>query len=206
MAGDETAPGAPRPRTPRGEATRQRLLQAAEEVFAEKGFHASTVADLTARAGVGLGTFYFYFPGKLEIFRAVIHHLAKEVRRETAAAAAAGTGDRVDAEQRAMFAFFNFHARHPNLYRVLTQAEWVDPAAARAFYEDFARSYARVLAEAQARGEVRPIDSETLAYIVLGAGEMVNRRWVAWAGQAPPPEVLEAVRQFLVAVLRPTDR
>lgn len=204
MASPKGAPD-PRRRTARGEHTRQRLLQAAEAVFAEQGFHASSISDLTGRAGVGLGTFYFYFPSKLEIFRALVQHLAREVRRETAAAAA-GAPDRVQAEQRAMLAFFAYAARHPNLYRVLTQAEWVDPASARAYWEDFAKSYTRVLADAQARGEVRQTDPETLAYCLMGAAEMLNRRWIAWAAQAPPPEVVAAVQQFLAAALRPTER
>lgn len=190
------------PRTPRGERTLARLLAAAEEVFAEKGFHGASVSDITRRAGVGLGTFYFYFPGKLAIFREVVRSLSRELRRETAAAAA-GAGDRVEAEKRAFTAFFRWSGRHRSLYRLLAQAEIVDPALAREYHESIARGYSRVLAEAQARGQVRALDPETLAWCLIGAAEFVNRRWNLWEGKAPPPGVEEAVYQFLGVVLSP---
>ena len=52
----------------RGERTRQRLLAAAEEVFAVLGYHDASIVKLTEAAGVGQGTFYLYFRGKKEIF------------------------------------------------------------------------------------------------------------------------------------------
>lgn len=193
-----------RGRTARGEATLARLLQAAEEVFAEQGFHGGSIAEITRRAGVGLGTFYFYFAGKAEIFRAVVRQLEQEWRRETAAASH-GAPDRVTAEQRAFAAYFAFAARHPRHTRILSEAEYVDPALARAYYEEFGRAYARVLARAQERGEVRAIDPDTLAHILMGAGEGVYRRWIVWEGKPPPRAVLEAIGEFLAAVLRPPE-
>lgn len=51
-----------------GEETKERILQAAAEVFAEKGFHAATISEITERAGVAKGTLYWYFPGKERLF------------------------------------------------------------------------------------------------------------------------------------------
>jgi TetR/AcrR family fatty acid metabolism transcriptional regulator len=51
-----------------GEETKERLLQAAAEVFAEKSFHAATISEITKRAGVAKGTLYWYFPGKEALF------------------------------------------------------------------------------------------------------------------------------------------
>ena len=47
---------------------RTRLLNAAREVFSQKGFHAATVDDITKAAGVARGTFYLYFAEKPAIF------------------------------------------------------------------------------------------------------------------------------------------
>jgi hypothetical protein len=47
-----------RPLTKRGEATRRRLLEAAELVFADQGYHEASIVKITERAGIGLGTFY----------------------------------------------------------------------------------------------------------------------------------------------------
>jgi AcrR family transcriptional regulator len=51
---------------------RKQLLDAAIRVFAKKGYGAASVTDIIEAAGVARGTFYFYFPGKKEIFLAVV--------------------------------------------------------------------------------------------------------------------------------------
>lgn len=50
------------------DAKRSALMQAAVRVFAEKGYHAATIRDIVAAAGVAVGTFYFYFPDKETLF------------------------------------------------------------------------------------------------------------------------------------------
>jgi AcrR family transcriptional regulator len=58
----------------RKEARPQELLNAALEVFVEKGFAASKMEDVAHRAGVSKGTVYLYFPSKEELLKAVIRH------------------------------------------------------------------------------------------------------------------------------------
>lgn len=50
------------------DAKRSALMQAAVRVFAQKGYHAATIRDIVAAAGVAVGTFYFYFPDKETLF------------------------------------------------------------------------------------------------------------------------------------------
>lgn len=50
------------------DAKRTAMMQAAVQVFAEKGYHAATVRDVVNQAGVAIGTFYFYFPDKETLF------------------------------------------------------------------------------------------------------------------------------------------
>src|SRR5690348_4757189 len=47
---------------------RRKLIEAAREVFAAKGYHVATVSDITRRAGLAKGTFYLYFEEKKEIY------------------------------------------------------------------------------------------------------------------------------------------
>lgn len=54
----------PRPPTARRQATRQRVLAAASEIFAERGFHGATVEDICERAGFTRGAFYSNFSSK----------------------------------------------------------------------------------------------------------------------------------------------
>src|SRR5581483_3437213 len=57
---------------------RAELLNIAREIFAEKGFEATTISEIVARAGVAQGTFYWYFPSKNSLMVA----LAKEMRHQ----------------------------------------------------------------------------------------------------------------------------
>ena len=62
--------------------TRQKLLEAGRSVFAEKGLDSATIADITERADVGKGTFYYHFKDK----NSVIAELIKSVMGELVAA------------------------------------------------------------------------------------------------------------------------
>ncbi len=71
-----TGPASP-PRRRRKDARPGELLDAALEVFVEKGFAASRIDDVAARAGVSKGTLYLYYPSKESLLEAVIrHHLS----------------------------------------------------------------------------------------------------------------------------------
>src|SRR5689334_16128351 len=69
------------PRTARREETRRQLLDAAGRLFAERGYHATSVPDIVRAAGVGHGTFYEYFGSRHEILLALTEHAASGVRR-----------------------------------------------------------------------------------------------------------------------------
>lgn len=72
------------PRT-KSEAKRKAILEAAAKVFAQKGYHPTSVADLAKEVGMGLGTFYRYFKNKLDVFHAVIDQVLIEVSTVVAA-------------------------------------------------------------------------------------------------------------------------
>ena len=73
------SPATGRPLTKRGEATRRRLLEAAEVVFADQGYHEASIVKITERAGIGLGTFYLYFDSKQSIFEALVIDTAQAI-------------------------------------------------------------------------------------------------------------------------------
>ena len=63
-----------------GEETRQRLLEAAEVLFARHGFHQTSVRDITARAECNLASINYHFGGKENLYVAVFHRLLAELR------------------------------------------------------------------------------------------------------------------------------
>jgi AcrR family transcriptional regulator len=67
-------------------ATQQRILDAATEVFATRGFTAATMADVVAASGASIGSIYHHFGGKSELFLAIFEQMADAVDRRIDAA------------------------------------------------------------------------------------------------------------------------
>jgi AcrR family transcriptional regulator len=188
-------------RTARGARTRARLLQAAEEVFTDLGYHDASIVKIAEAAGVAPGTFYLYFAGKQEIFDELVEDLNRRVRRAMTDAASRGQ-TRTEAERLGFQAFFRFTAEHPGLYRVIRQAEFVSPRALRLHYERIVAGYVRGLQEAMARGEIASGDPEVLAWALMGVGEMIGLRWILWGDTDEIPEhVFEETVQFVQRAL-----
>jgi AcrR family transcriptional regulator len=189
------------PLTPRGQRTRQALLDAAERVFGELGFHNAGIVEITQKANVALGTFYLYFPDKRAIFRDLVQTLNEELRafiRERVR----GLDDRLEIEVAGFDAFFQFVREHRDLYRVVLQAESVDEEMYRWHYRTLAEGYVRGLKAAQSRGQVRSdMEPETLAFALMGMAEAIGMRSVLWDGKLPSAAARRTIRAFLEAGL-----
>ena len=185
----------------RGALTRQRLLEAAEEVFAQVGYHDASIVKITETAGVAMGTFYLYFRGKKEIFDELLIDLNRRVRRAMSEASSQG-GTRLEQELLGFRAFFRFTAEHPALYRVIRQAEFVSPEMLRYHYEKLSAGYVEGLRTAAERGEVGQIDPEVTAWALMAAGELIGMRWILWDERDEmPARVLEELERIVARVL-----
>lgn len=186
------------PRTARGEATKRRLLEAAEDVFAEHGYAQASVTRITDRAQVGQGTFYLYFESKLDLFVQLVDDLNRRVRQAMSAGALRGT-NRVESEREGFREFFRFTAEHPALYRVVREAEFVAPEAMRRHYTRIVDGYVEGLDAAIDSGEIEPIDTTVTAWALMGIGEMIGMRWILWDGADGdvPESVLDAMIDFI---------
>jgi AcrR family transcriptional regulator len=190
------------PATARGRLSRQRIVDAAEKVFGEKGYFSASISDITREAGVALGTFYVYFESKHEVFVEVLTTLARTIR-QTTRAALEGARDRIDEEERGFAAFFALIDSHPYLYRIVRQAEFIDPQAFRTYYAHIEEGYVRRLRVAVDKGEIRDIDPETLVYCLLGIGDLIGMRWPYWERKPIPPRVFDAMMDFVRHGLEP---
>ena len=166
------------PSTARGEATRSRVLEAAEQVFGAKGYHGASVTEITRAAGVAQGTFYLYFKGKKEIFLDLVDDLGSRLRALTLEASS-GAASYSEAQARGFEAFFEFARGHRHIYRIIQECDRVDPTTYRRFYSLLADTYRRG-AEAAGDAELADIDPEVLAYCMLGVGHFVALRFLMW--------------------------
>ena len=191
--------------TARGERTRQKLLESAEQIFAELGYHDASIVKITEAAGVGQGTFYLYFSGKKQVFEEVVLDLNSRVRHAMTEAAEKGT-TRAERELLGFGAFFRFTADHPALYRIIRQAEFVSPETLVAHYERLMRATSVGLEQAMDAGEIAEGDPEVLAWSLMGIGELVGMRWILWNGDKEMPEaVFDELARIIVRTLGAKD-
>jgi AcrR family transcriptional regulator len=190
-----------RPLSKRGERTRRKLLEAAEAVFAQLGYHDASIVKITEAAGVGQGTFYLYFASKKDVFDELVVDLNHRVRQAMTEAASHGA-TRAEKERLGFAAFFRFTAEHPALYRIIRQAEFVSPETLQLHYERLTSGYVTGLRQAMEAGEIAEGDPELLAWALMGIGELVGMRWILWADRDElSPEMLDELGRIIARTL-----
>jgi AcrR family transcriptional regulator len=188
----------------------QRLLGAAEELFGERSYWRTTVADICARAGMATGSFYAHFDSKAAIFTAVVRQINEDLRKAIKAAIETAGPAQRDRERASFRAFFTMLSERPWIDRIVREAEFVAPAVFREYYEHLTRGYARGVRQAQLNREVDArYDPEVIAYIYLGIGHFIGMRWADWTagGQVPDDvadDVLEVLRRGLPPLAAPS--
>jgi len=97
--------------------TRQRLLDAAQDLFVTKGYHGTSTREIASRAGLSPAAMYVHYPSKQEVLFQLIDHGHREALSALATAAASSDDPKV-ALRAAVFAFTHWHASHPGLGRI----------------------------------------------------------------------------------------
>ncbi|HEX6604723.1 MAG TPA: TetR/AcrR family transcriptional regulator [Sphingomicrobium sp.] len=187
------------PRTARGERTLRKILDAARDEFGERGFSDSSIVAITQRAGVALGTFYTYFDSKEAVFQALVKDMSEQVR-DHVAPALRNAQNAMDGERRALESFLQFAREHRDVYRIIDEAEFVEPAAYREHYETTAARIAGRLAAARDKGEVAAgysdKDLEVLAWAIMGANVFLGLKFEVWSS-ADPGHIAEVTSRLL---------
>jgi AcrR family transcriptional regulator len=189
------------PRTERGRRTLRAILDAASAEFGEKGFHSGSISGITARAGVALGTFYTYFESKEAVFRALVRDLSDRVKEQVAPAIAAAP-DQLAAEREGLRGFLAFVLDHKEIYRIVDEAEFVDPDSYRQHYASTAERIRRRLEAAAARGEVRADVGEVHAWAIMGMNVFLGLRYGVWGQDRSVDEVAAIAGDLLTRGLR----
>jgi AcrR family transcriptional regulator len=172
------------PRTPRGERTLRKILDAARDEFGQRGFSDSSIVGITQRAGVALGTFYTYFDSKEAVFQALVSDMSAQVR-DHVAPAFRNASDALDGERLALESFLRFARKHRDVYRIIDEAEFVDPVSYREHYDTTVKRIAARLAAARDKGEVAgdlsDRDLEILAWAIMGANVFLGLKFAVWS-------------------------
>jgi AcrR family transcriptional regulator len=187
------------PRTPRGERTLRKILDAAREEFGERGFSDSSIVGITQRAGVALGTFYTYFDSKELLVQALVRDMSAQVAA-TVGPAFVGSPNALDAARDGLELFLRFARENRHIYRIIDEAEFVDPRSYREHYETTATRIAARFVVARENGEIAAdlsnSDLEILAWASMGANVFLGLRYSVWAS-ADPKRVAAVANRLL---------
>lgn len=170
---------APRELRPRASAelTEQRLVQAAYEVFAAKGYVRATVQDIIALTGLSRGAFYLYFRSTDDVFERVVTQVIDELVTATRERAGRTLRERVNTGNRRYLEIF---ALHRGVMRALAEAAYVNPGIAQlqaSLRSAYLRRVRDHLARHVAAGDCQPIDADAAT---LALGMMVEGAAQAW--------------------------
>lgn len=164
------------PKTQRGQETLDNLCAAAERVFYKKGYHNSTIKDITSEANIGLGTFYIYFNDKKSLYVHLLSDYSKFIRKAISKKISHLTNRR-DIEREGLIAFLEVVRDNQYIYNIIWESLYIDKKLFVGYYEDFARHYINYIEIAQEEGEMRKLNPETVAYVLMGIANFVGLRY-----------------------------
>jgi hypothetical protein len=127
----------------------------------------------------------------------LVADMSEKVRTSARSALHEGMGA-LEIERAALAAFLHFAAEHKEVYRIIDEAEFVDPASYREHYETIAARIADRLRTGSLKGEFREGLGELEAWALMGMNVFVGLRYIVWEeGEATPDAVAAAINRLL---------
>ena len=166
-------------------ARRVQLLGAAREVFVEMGYHAAAMDDIAERAGVSKPVLYQHFPGKLELYLALLDEYGDEIVKAVKQALDS-TEDNKLRVAATMQAYFDFVDSHGGAFRLVFESDLMNEPAVREridrVTQDCAELVSRLITE---DAGLPPEESMLLAVGLVGTAQIAARYWVSMEGSIP---------------------
>ena len=170
-----------RGRLPRS-ARRQQLLGAAQEVFVAQGYHAAAMDDIAERAGVSKPVLYQHFPGKLELYLALLDQHVESLERAVRDALATTTDNRARV-QASIAAYFDFVGDEGGAFRLVFESDLRNDPAVRELVERALQASIDAIADTIARDTgLDREESELLSCGLAGLAEVSSRWWLSSGG------------------------
>ena len=169
-------------RMPRRE-RREQLLGSALEVFVASGYHAAAMDDIADRAGVSKPVLYQHFPGKLELYLALLDASCDDII-DSCRQALASTTDNKQRVAATMEVFFAYVAAETGAFRLVFESDLTNEPAVRALVDRVTTDCAAMIAEVIHEDTGLPGEaSKLLAVSLVGMAQVSARFWLS-EGQA----------------------
>ncbi len=174
---------------------RQKILDAARSLFGERGYDATSIADIGERAGISKSVLYHYFGSKAGVYRTLIEHDGRALI-DVVAAAVPPPGVITPRLRPGLDAFLNYLSNHPDTWKLMTRDPPAD-AQLRALHEQIYGTVSATLRDLLAR----PGDAETKPNAVELVAHSV-RTFAAWwqeHPEVPREQVVDALVDIAAA-------
>ncbi|MCL4552730.1 MAG: TetR family transcriptional regulator [Candidatus Marsarchaeota archaeon] len=158
---------------------RQKIVEAAIQVFSQNGYHRTKVQDITNSVGISTGTFYIYFGNKRDLFVEVVDHVIRTILGEATNAIT----QEEDILKRMVVrgrAFYENYSRYNEILNQLRaemagEDEWPQQKIKKA-YHDLTKPVIRDIQRGIDTGVYRSVDPDLLAYALTGIIEIMSLR------------------------------
>jgi TetR/AcrR family fatty acid metabolism transcriptional regulator len=166
---------------------RERILDAAETVFADRGFYHARVSEIAREAGIADGTIYLYFRSKDEILISLFESRMERVNRDMAEAMAAEP-TAIDKVRTFIRHFMDLVRGNPKLAEVLTvelrQSARFMKEDSNPRFAEFLKILAGVIRDGQVAGELDPtVPPHVAARAIFGACDELTVAWLLSRGE-----------------------
>jgi AcrR family transcriptional regulator len=171
-------------RLPRS-ARRSQLLGAAQEVFVAQGYHAAAMDDIAERAGVSKPVLYQHFPGKLELYLALLDQHA-DAMVGAVREALASTSDNKARVAATIAAYVRFVDEDGGAFRLVFESDLTNQQAVRDRVEGVTQLCADAISEVIREDAGLPeAEAELLAVGLVGMAQVAARYWLSTDGSIP---------------------
>jgi len=193
-----TATSDARPRSnrlPRHERRRQ-LLDAAREVFVSQGYHAAAMDEIAERAGVSKPVLYQHFPGKLELYLALLDE-SVDALVETVRGALCSTADNRQRVAATFSAYFEYVAGQGQAFRLVFESDLGNEAAVRARLERGQRECAELVSQVVSQDAGLDEDEAHLLSVgMVGLAQVTARYWLSTQDRIPREDAEQLVARL----------
>jgi AcrR family transcriptional regulator len=161
------------------------LLEAALEVFVSRGYHATAMDEIAERAGVSKPVLYQHFPGKLDLYLALLDESVDNLV-DTVRDALASTTDNKQRVAATFSAYFEFVAGKGQAFRLVFESDLSNEAAVRDRIERSQRECAALISEVVRQDAGLDEDEARLVSVgLVGLAQVTARYWLGTCDRVP---------------------
>ena len=166
-------------RMPRSE-RRAQLLESAQAVFVDRGYHAAAMDDIAEHAGVSKPVLYQHFPGKLELYLALLDANCDTLEHLVREALARPTEDNQERVAATTSAYFDFVSREGAAFRMIFESDLTSVPQVRTRLDSLELACAEAIADVIAEDSGIPDDQAMLLGVGrAGMSQITARHWLA---------------------------